>query len=221
LEVLKMAGQFDEARSKASKALGDSVVKELAGKGYEAQYVVSKEEALEAVLNLIPSGASVGVPGTVTIREIGAMEKLAERGCKIYHHWNPSLTPEERVQTFVDENAADYFLTSSNAVTRDGKLVNIDGNGNRVSGMAWGHNTIIYVVGINKIAPNLDEAISRARASSVPNVLRLSGNTPCAQTGYCVDCNSPARICRALLIMERAVGGRKSHVIIVGENLGF
>ncbi|GHS87627.1 hypothetical protein AGMMS49957_07830 [Synergistales bacterium] len=216
-----MAGQFDEARAKASKVLGESVVKELAGKGYEAEYVASKEEALAAVLKLIPSGASVGVPGTVTIREIGAMEKLAERGCKIYQHWNPSLTPAERGQVLADENAADYFLTSSNAITRDGKLVNIDGNGNRVSGMAWGRSPIIYVIGINKVTANLDEAISRARGAAIPNVLRLNGSTPCSQAGHCVDCNSPARICNALLIMERAAGGRKSHVIIVGENLGF
>ncbi|GHS95950.1 hypothetical protein AGMMS50276_13450 [Synergistales bacterium] len=216
-----MAGQFDEARAKASKALGDTVVKALAEKGYEAEYVASKEEALATVLKLIPSGASVGIPGTVTIREIGAFEKLAERGCKIYQHWNPSLTPEERAQVLADENAADYFLTSTNALTRDGRLVNIDGNGNRVSGMAWGRNTIIYVIGINKVVNNLDEAISRARGASVPNVLRLNGSTPCAQVGHCVDCNSSARICRALLIMERAVAGRKNHVVIVGENLGF
>jgi hypothetical protein len=216
-----MGSLYDAARVKAREALGQSVVKALKAKGYEAVYVPSKEAALEEVLKLIPEGASVGVPGTVTVREIGAMEKLEERGCTIYHHWNPALSPEERSQVLMDEYCADYFLTSANAITRDGKIVNIDGNGNRVSAMAWGRNTLIFVIGVNKVASDLDAAIARSRAASPPNSLRLNGNAPCTQTGYCVDCDSPARICRALLILERPVSGRKTHAIIVGEDLGF
>ena len=216
-----MGSPFDAARVKAREALGQSVVKALKAKGYEAAYVPSKEAALEEVLKLIPEGVSVGVPGTVTVREIGAMEKLEERGCTIYHHWNPALSPEERSQVLMDEYCADYFLTSANAITRDGKIVNIDGNGNRVSAMAWGRNTLIFVIGVNKVASDLEAAIARGRTATPPNVLRLNGNTPCVQTGYCVDCDSPARICRALLILERPVNGRKTHVIIVGEDLGF
>ncbi|MDR1621887.1 MAG: lactate utilization protein [Synergistaceae bacterium] len=216
-----MSGLFDAARVKAREALGQSVVKALKAKGYEAVYAPSKEAALEEVLKLIPEGVSVGVPGTVTVREIGAMEKLEERGCTIYHHWNPALSPEERSQVLMDEYCADYFLTSANAITRDGKIVNIDGNGNRVSAMAWGRNTLIFVIGINKVTSDLEAAITRSRTATPPNVLRLNGSTPCTQTGYCVDCDSPARICRALLILERPVNGRKTHVIIVGEDLGF
>jgi L-lactate utilization protein LutB len=216
-----MGNIFDDARAKAREALGQSVVKALKAKGYEATYAASKEAALEEVVKLIPEGASVGVPGTVTVREIGAMEKLKERGCTIYHHWNPALTPEERMQALMDEYCADYFLTSANAVTKDGRIVNIDGNGNRVSAMAWGRNTLIFVIGVNKVASDLDAAIERARTATPPNVLRLNGNAPCTQTGYCVDCDSSERICRALLILERPTTGRKSHVIMVGEDLGF
>ena len=197
------------------------MVKELNKKGYQAVYAPTREAALEEVLKLIPEGAVVGVPGTVTIREIGAMERLAERGCTIHHHWNPNLTPEERMQTLMDEYCSDYFLTSANAVTRDGMIVNIDGNGNRVSAMAWGRNILIFVIGINKVAGSLEEAISRARAATPPNVLRLSGSTPCIQTGHCVDCDSPSRVCRALLILERPTNGRRTHVIMVGESLGY
>ena len=216
-----MSDVFNNARSKAREALGQSVVKELKKKEYEAVYVPTKEAALEEVLKLIPEKASVGVPGSVTIREIGAMEKLKERGCTVYHHWDPSFTPEARAQMFIDENSADYFLTSANAITRDGKIINIDGTGNRVSAMAWGRNTLIFVISVNKVAPDLEAAIERSRSTSPPNSARLNGNAPCLQTGHCLDCDSPARICRALLILERATMGRKTHVIIVGEDLGF
>ena len=216
-----MTNPFEAARAKAREALANTVVKALNQKGYEAVYAPTKEDALAEVLKLIPEGAVVGVPGTVTIREIGAMEKLAERGCTVHQHWNPKLTPEERMQTLMDEYCADYFLTSANAVTRDGMIVNIDGNGNRVSAMAWGRNVLIFVIGVNKVAGSLEEAINRARTATPPNVLRLNGNTPCIQTGYCVDCNSPSRVCRALLILERPTNGRKTHVIMVGEDLGY
>ncbi len=216
-----MMNPLETARIKANELLGKSVVKELNKKGYEAVYAPTKEEALAEVLKLIPEGAVVGVPGTVTVREIGAMEKLAERGCTIHHHWNPSLSPEERMQTLMDEYCADYFLTSANAITRDGMIVNIDGNGNRVSAMAWGRNVLIFVIGINKVAGSLEEAVNRARTATPPNVLRLNGDTPCTQTGYCVDCDSPSRVCRALLILERPTNGRRTHVIMVGESLGY
>jgi hypothetical protein len=121
----------------------------------------------------------------------------------------------------MDEFCADYFLTSANAVTRDGKIVNIDGNGNRVSAMAWGRGTLSFVIGIIKVASDLVAAITRARAATPPNALRLNGNTPCTRTGYCVNCDSPARICRALLSLERPTMGRKTHVIMVGEDLGY
>lgn len=212
---------FEAAKLEAHEALASTVTRALSRKGYEAVFAPTKEDALAEVLKLIPEGAVVGIPGTVTIREIGAMEKLAERGCTIRHHWNPNLTPEERMQTLMDEYCADYFLTSANAVTRDGMIVNIDGNGNRVSAMAWGRSVLIFVIGVNKVAGSLEEAINRARTATPPNVLRLNGDTPCIRTGHCVDCDSPSRICRALLILERPTMGRRTHVIMVGESLGY
>jgi hypothetical protein len=218
-----MSDVFNNARGKAKEVLGQSVVKELKKKEYEAIYVPTKEAALEEVLKIIPEKASVGVPGTVTVREIGAMEKLKERGCTIYHHWDPSLTPEARSQMFVDENSADYFLTSANAITRDGKIVNIDGTGNRVSAMAWGRNTMIFVISVNKVVSDLEAAIARSKSIASPaNAVRLNhNNLPCAQTGCCVDCDAPERFCRAVLILERCTKGRKTHVIIVDEDLGY
>lgn len=217
-----MTGPFDKARREHRDRLGRTLAARFEKRGFRAAYVPTREEALQEVLAIIPEGASVGVPGSVTIREIGAMEALAERGCEVIHHWDPSLSPEERRDALQRELLADYYLTSSNAITLDGMFVNIDGNGNRVSGMAWGKNVLIFVVGLNKVANSLDDAIARTRnIATPPNALRLNLQTPCVSTGACVDCDSPDRVCNALLVLERATGGRTSHVVLVGEDLGF
>ena len=209
------------AKIKAGEIIGRTLVSELSQKGYLACYVNTKEEALSEVMKIIPENVSVGIPGSVTIREIGAIEALRERGCTVYHHWDSGLTPEQKTEILQKENLSDYFLTSANAITTDGMIVNIDGTGNRVSAMAWGRNEMIFVIGVNKIAMNVDAAISRARSATPANVLRLKGDTSCIKTGYCVDCDSQSRVCRALLILERPTFGRKTHVIIVGEDLGY
>lgn len=213
---------YREARQKHWRVLGEKLKENLDAKGFRACYADSAEEALEEVLRLIPAGASVGVPGSVTIREIGAMEALEKKGCSVLHHWDPSLSDEQRLQRLQDELLADYFLTSCNALTRDGMIVSIDGNGNRVSGMAWGKNVLIFVVGMNKVVENIDEALTRTRnIATPPNALRLNLSPPCTEEGRCTNCDVPGRVCRALLVLERATGGRESHVILVGEDLGF
>lgn len=218
----KHLSPFQSAMTEKNRLLGETVVKALSENGFYAKYVETREEALKEVLEIIPEGVSVGIPGSVTVREIGALEKLQERGNKIFHHWDPTLTPELKNQRLTDENNSDFILTSSNAVTQDGMLVNIDGVGNRVSAMAWGNNPIVYVVGINKVTKDLQSAIQRVRDEATPpNALRLGIDTPCSKTGHCMDCKSSSRVCRALLILERATMGRKSHVVIVGEDLGY
>ena len=213
---------LQEAQEEKNKLLGKNIVKALSDKGYSAQYVEDREDALREVMALIPEGASVGVPGSVTIREIGAMAALKERGNQIFHHWDPSLKPEEKPERLKNENSADVFLTSTNALTYDGIFVNIDGIGNRVSGMAWGPGRLIFVVGINKLVPDVQTAIQRVRDEATPpNAIRLNIDTPCSKTGHCMDCKGSQRVCRALLILERATMGRDIHVILVGETLGY
>jgi len=213
---------FDNSKDEGNRLLGNTLVQALSAKGYSAQYVATREEALEKVLTLVPEGASVGIPGSVTIREIGALESLKQRGNTVFHHWDPSLTPEDKPERLRNENDADVFLTSTNALTQDGMFVNIDGVGNRVSAMAWGTGRLIFVVGINKVVRDLPSAIQRVRDKATPpNVIRLNIETPCSKTGHCMNCNVPERVCRALLILERATMGRDIHVIIVGESLGY
>jgi len=221
-----MTGKTDSpyypARKEHYKQLGNSVVKALVSNGHNAMYCETSEEALREVLSIIPEDASVGIPGSVTIREIGALDKLKERGNKVYHHWDPDLDAKGKTEKRGQENSADVILTGSNALTIGGVLVNMDGIGNRVSAMAWGQNKIIFVVGINKIERDLSSAMQRVRDKATPsNAIRLNIETPCTKTGYCMNCNSENRVCRALLILEKATTGRESWVIIVGEDLGY
>ena len=209
--------------NKANEALGKKICEALLSNGYKsAVYAATASEALEAASGLIPDAVSVGIPGTVTVRQMGFFERLEGKGCRVIHHWDPSLTPEAKNERLTEENAADWFVTSSNAITYDGIMVNIDGTGNRVAAMAWGPGKILFVVGINKAARDLDSAIMRVRdAATPPNTMRVSINTPCVELGYCTNCSSPQRVCRVLLILERAPFGREAHVILVGESLGY
>lgn len=216
-----MAGMH-EAKKANYENLGNSVNKALNQHGFTAQYVASSEAAREAISALIADGATVGVGGTVTMRDIGVIEALEHKGCKVAHHWKPNLTAEEKRNVLLGEYVADWYLTSANAITKDGVLVNIDGTGNRVAVMSWAPGKIIYVVGINKITGDLDSALNRARNISSPaNALRTGADTPCAKLGYCVDCNSPQRICNIFTVIPRCPLGRECHVIIVGEELGY
>lgn len=202
--------------------LGNAVCKALNSHGFKAQYAATAAAAAEAVKALIPDGSSVGVPGTVTAREIGVIEALEEKGCAVSHHWKPDMTPGDKEKTLLRELAADWIITGVNAITKDGILVNIDGTGNRVAAMSWATGKIIYLAGINKITGNIDSAIDRARnIASPPNARRTGADTPCATLGHCVDCNSPQRICNIFTVMPRCPLGRECHVIIIGEPLGY
>ncbi|MCI6260242.1 lactate utilization protein [Pyramidobacter sp. SM-530-WT-4B] len=210
----------ETAMSKAAqdnyRNLAASMAKHLSRRGHVPFYAATAAEALEKVLELIPAGASVGIPGSVTIREIGAVEALQERGHKVVQHWDPKATAAEKLEARFEEAQCDVFLVSSNAITKDGVLVNIDGSGNRVAAMCWSRGDRIYVVGMNKVCPDVESALARVRDRvAPPNAQRLSSS------GRSV---APDSICRAVLIMEQAPtmpDGKKSYVVLVGEELGY
>ena len=209
--------------SLANEITGKMLVKALERRGFEAEYVQTGKDALSRILEIVPDGATIGIPGTVTVREIGALDALQARGNTIYQHWG-KMSPQDRRIARDKENSADVFLTSANAITRDGVIINIDGTGNRVAGMAWGgenNGFVLFVIGMNKLAFTLEDGIERARSATIPNSIRQNEPTACSKTGKCVKCLDEYSMCRAILILEQAVKGRRYHVILVGENLGY
>lgn len=188
--------------------------------GFQTFFMLTRGEALDKALSLIPPKAEVGIGGSVTLREIGLIDALTARGNTVFQHW---LQPEEKVPTIMRKQLnSDVFLASSNAVTEDGKLINIDKAGNRVAAMIFGPQKVILVIGINKIVKDLGEGILRARNVAAPmNARRRGDKAPCATTGICTDCEAPDRLCRVMTIMEKKPSRTDLTVILVGEELGF
>jgi len=172
-------------------------------RGYDVFLVENREEAKNIVLKLIPENATVGIGGSITIREIGVIEELEKRGNKVIHHWKEGLSPEEDLEIRRQELISDVFLSSVNALTFSGEIVNMEAIGNRVAAQIFGPKKVIVVVGRNKLVINLETAIWRIKNVVTPlNARRLRLELPCAEEGYCVDCNHPKRICRITTILE-------------------
>lgn len=190
--------------------------------GFNVTIVNTKQDARSAVLEMIPPSASVGVPGTVTIRELGLLDALESRGNRVFHHWIPGLTSEQDTAVRISELTADVFLTSGNAITLDGHIVNIDGSGSRVAAMIFGPSHVILVAGANKVVRDVPAAISHIKNVVAPmNARRLGAKTPCASLGVCTDCDAPARICCVTTILERRPSKTPFDVILIGEPAGF
>ncbi|MGI6037357.1 MAG: lactate utilization protein [Limnochordia bacterium] len=201
---------------------GEQTVKALEKRGFPACYVATKAEAVAKVLEVIPPGASIGVGGSVTIRELGLIDELTGRGHRVIHHWQSGLSAKEIDGLRKEAMFADIYLTSSNAITVDGQLVNTDGVGNRVAAMIYGPGTVVVIAGVNKIVGDVEGAFERIQHQAAPkNGIRLETKTPCTILGYCNDCDSAARMCKAKVVLERKPTATDYQVIIVGEDLGY
>lgn len=187
---------------------------------FEACYVETKEAAADKVLSLIECGASVGFGGSATIAALDLEPRLAEKGCTVYNH--AGLSPEQSLEVRRKELLSDVFLCSSNAVTLDGQLVNTDGSGNRVAAMCFGPKRVVVVAGVNKVVETVEAGRRRiAQVAAPTNAKRLRRATPCAETGYCVDCASLERICRVTAVLQQKPLSLEMTVILVGEALGY
>ncbi len=191
--------------------------------GFQASFAETAAAAKAMVFGMIPPGVPVGIGGSITIRQLHLIEILRQQGHEVYDHWQPGLSPEEIREIKLHHITLPVFLTSTNAITQDGKLVNIDNTGNRVAAMVFGPQHVVVVAGKNKIVANVDEALKRIKEKVAPaTAQRRQDQTPCAVTGKCEDCQSPHRICRVTSILERKTKGIGIFsVIIVGETLGY
>lgn len=212
---------MDKNKTKRNALLGKQIIKSLEARNMEGFYAATKEEALKKALELIPEGASVAWGGSMSIQEIGLKEALCRGNYREYNR-EDARTPEEKRAVELATYDCDYFLTSANAVSEDGVIVNIDGNANRVSAIAYGPRNVLMIVGMNKIVKDIDAAVSRARNEAAPiNAQRFGLHTPCSQTGMCFDCKQPDTICCQFLITRYSKHKGRIKIILVNEDLGF
>ena len=203
---------------KRNELLAQKVIKGLASRNMTGYYAHDKEEALKIALSLIQEGSTVTMGGAMSAHEIGLVSALKEGS---YDFIDRDEYEDKRVAMLAAYDA-DIFLSSANAMTEDGIIVNIDGNANRVSAIAQGPRKVLFIVGMNKICSDVDGAMKRARnVAATTNAQRFGLDTPCAKTGSCMNCKSPDTICCQFLITRFSRHPGRIEVILVNDNLGF
>ena len=208
---------MNENMRKRNEILAQTVIKGLESRNMSGYYAADKEEAVKKALDVIGKGSTVAMGGCQSAHEIGLIQALEEGDYNYIDRSN--MTPRESLMAAYD---ADVFLSSANAMTNDGIMVNIDGNSNRVSCIAQGPKKVVFIVGMNKICSDLDEAMKRARNVAAPaNAQRFDVKTPCKVTGKCADCKSPDTICCQFLITRYSRHEGRIHVILVNDTLGY
>lgn len=203
------------------ETLAITLIKNLEKRRMEGHYCKTSKEAVKLALSFLPSGAAVGHGGSMTLEESGMIDALRNADIRFLDRAT-CKSPEDSKKMFHDSLMTDYYFMSTNAITTEGELVNIDGNGNRVAALIYGPENVIILAGMNKVAANVEEAISRVHAVATPmNCQRLGKKTPCASTGICADCLSPDCICNQVVITRRSGIQGRIKVILIGEELGY
>ncbi len=209
---------MDQNIVKRNELLAQKVIKGLESRNMSGYYASDREEAKKIALSLIPEGSLVTMGGGQSVWDIGLPQALKEGN---YNFLDRNLVEDKRAAMLAAYDA-DVFLASANAITEDGVMVNIDGNANRVSALAFGPKKLVLIVGMNKVCPDVDAAMKRARNVAAPiNAQRFGLSTPCAKTGSCMNCKSPDTICCQFLVTRFSRHTGRIHVILVNDNLGF
>ncbi len=200
----------------------EQVAENLRKRNFEVIVAPGKGEALKVVLGLIPEGAVVGLGGSETVREIGLLDALRAGSYDLCDQYEEGISKEENFRRRRRGLTADVFVTGTNAIAKEGALVNIDGIGNRVAGLTFGPQKVVVVVGRNKICDDIHKALERVQNYVAPkNAKRFGVDTPCVKTGECSDCSAPQRICNIYSIIKRQHEPGRFHLILVDEDLGF
>ncbi len=220
---MKTSGlNYESSRKWFDKKLLSNTTKALIKRGFNASFYNDTTSLNRKILKKIPKNTTIGIPGSVTIRQLGLIEMLRDRGNKIYQHWEKGLTEKTDKEPRRLEGQANYYLTSANAITTQGEIINIDGVGNRVAHMIFGPKNVFIIAGINKIVHSLEQGINRARnIAAVKNAKRVGAELPCVRTGICQDCKATDRICRVTTIIHYCPLQTSISVFLVNKELGF
>ena len=204
-----------------NQRLAERLIKQLQRRHITAYYCPTAAEAVQQVSSLIADGSSVTWGGSMTIRDIGIPQALRDRGTLKVLDRDLVTDRDEVVRIYERAFTADVYLSSANAISEDGVIVNIDGNGNRVAAITWGPKQVIFIIGLNKVAQTVEAALQRARSTAAPvNAARFDIQTPCQLDGVCHNCNSPESICNHVHFLRNSPRGRHTVVLVV-ESLGY
>ena len=193
-----------------NEQLAGRIIKHLERRNFNAHYCATAAEAIDLVKSLIPKDSSISWGGSQTIREMGLTRSLIDSGDYRVIDRDKAETPEQTRQCYLDAMNADYFLTSANAITQDGVIVNIDGRGNRVAAITWGPHNVIHVIGMNKVTASVESALER-----------VGCDTPCKLDGVCHNCNSPQCICNYIHFTRNSFPAHRHTVVLIGEPWGY
>jgi hypothetical protein len=206
------------------RSQAEEIIENLKKRNMDGAYFEKAEQAVAAILSEVPDDILVGLGGSESIVESGLVDALRKKNVKLLDRYKEGITKEEVWRMRKEGLSADIFISSSNAVTLDGKIVNVDGIGNRVAAMIFGPDKVILLVGMNKIVKNVKEAVARIKNHVAPrNAKRVDIDTPCSKRGYCQDphCKPPHRICSQLVIIESSMLPDRIKLFLVGEELGY
>jgi hypothetical protein len=202
--------------------LAGSIIKNLEKRQMEGYYCATAKEAVEKALSYLTPGCSASFGGSMTLEDTGMITALRQNPDITLLDRTTAKSPEEVKKIYHDALSADFYFMSTNAITTDGELINIDGNGNRVAALIYGPEHVIILTGMNKVTANVTEAISRVHGTATPmNCQRLHRQTPCAATGVCSDCLSPDCICNQVVVTRRSAIPGRIKIILIGEELGY
>ena len=200
---------------------GPKVADALNKRHFEAYYVSTKEDAVKKILEIIPSNHSVAWGGTMTMDQLGLKDKLSAAGYTLIDR-DKGATPEEREKIMHEALNCGSFIMSSNAITEDGQLFNIDGKGNRVAALIYGPQNVIIIAGMNKVVQDMNAAYDRVRGYAAPaNAQRFDIDTPCKKIGECADCLSSSTICAQFVTTRICKPAGRIKVVLIGEELGI
>ena len=198
----------------------ETIIKHLQKRGMEGYYCADSKSAVQKALSLIPEGSTVTWGGSESIKECGLVDALKDAPITIWDR--KDVKPEDMKAFYLKAFSANVYLMSSNAITLDGQLVNIDGTGNRIAALTYGPDRVILIVGMNKVCPDLESAITRVHnVAAPPNCMRLNIENPCTKDGICHNCLSPTKICNMLHVMHFNRFPGRIQVVLVGEQLGY